>query len=230
MPPRCQRQPTPINRPWYISRPVGAAPASSCPASRLPTRRFPETVSGIEHVAVDIDEHPDLASKYGISAVPTFIVLATADDEAERTTGFQTIVDFLPWLTNSISAAKAAMVRQAIAQKSLADVDQLLASTGTNSIQQAAKKLFDLCDEHDTTVVQAATDRLKTLANRDPAALLDGLNDPRLATRIHVANALHYKFGDAFDVDPWSDAASREKRTIVWRENLTKTSNSNAAN
>jgi hypothetical protein len=35
---------------------------------------------------------------------------------------------------------------------------------------------------------------------------------PAPATRIQAANALHYKIGDAFDVDPWSDAATREKR------------------
>ena len=65
-----------------------------------------ETVSNIEHVAVDIDEHPDLASKHGVSAVPTFIVPSTADDEVECPTGFQAICDFLPWLTSGISEAQ----------------------------------------------------------------------------------------------------------------------------
>jgi len=51
--------------------------------------------------------------------------------------------------------------------------------------------------------------------------LLDGLNDPRLATRIQVANALHFKIGDGFDVDPWSDVANRQKGVLVWREKLT---------
>jgi thioredoxin 1 len=189
-----------------------------------------ETVSDIEHVAVDIDEHPDLASKHGIGAVPTFIMLSTADDEVERTTGFQAVGDFLPWLTNSVSEAKAAIVRQALARKSLADVDQLLASTEANSIHLAAVKLFGLCDERDNAVVQAAADRLKTIANRDPAALLDGLNDPRLATRIQIANALHYNIGDGFDVDPWSDAATREKRILAWREQLKRTPDSKASN
>jgi thioredoxin-like negative regulator of GroEL len=210
--------------------------ASWCGTCKLMSRvtladpALSETISNIEHVAVDIDEHPDLASKHGISAVPTFIILSIADDEVERTTGFQAVGDFLPWLTNSVSEAKAAMVRQALARKSLADVDQLLASTETNSIHLAAVKLFGLCDERDSAVVQAAADRLKTIANRDPAALVDGLNDPRLATRIQIANALHYNIGDGFDVDPWSDAATREKKILAWREQLTRTPDSKASN
>lgn len=187
-------------------------------------------ISGIEHVAVDIDEHPDLAAKYGVTAVPTFILLSTSEDEAERITGFQASDDFLQWVTNGVSEAKADMVRQALARTNLAEVDRLLASTETNSIHEAAMELFDLCGERDTAVVQAAAARLKTMAGRDPSDLLDGLNDPRLAIRIQAANALRYKIGDAFDVDPWSDAVTREKRIPVWREQLAKTPGSKAAN
>ena len=187
-------------------------------------------ISGIEHVAVDIDEHPDLATKYGVTAVPTFIMLSTSEDLAERITGFQAAGDFLQWVTNGVSEAKADMVRQALARTNLAEVDRLLASTETNSIHEAAMKLFDLCGERDTAIVQAAAARLKTMAGRDPAALLDGLNDPRLAIRIQAANALRYKIGNAFDVDPWSDAVTREKRIPVWREQLARTPGSKAAN
>ena len=185
-----------------------------------------QTIADLPHAAVDIDEHPDIASKHHVNAVPTFVLLSTAENETKRTTGFQATGDFLQWLTNSIAETKAAMVRQALAKKNLAEVDQLLAATETNSIQLAAMKLFALGDERETAVVQAAADRLKAIAMRHPAALLDGLNDPRLATRIQVANALQSKIGDEFDVDPWSDAASRQKSIIVWREKLTNVENS----
>ena len=98
----------------------------------------------------------------------------------------------------------------------------MLDSMQTNSLHLAAMKLFDLCNIRDAVIVQAAADRLKTIANRDPSVLLDGLNDPSLATRIQIANTLHAKIGDEFDVDPWSDAVSRQKRILSWREELTK--------
>ena len=188
-----------------------------------------QAISSVEHVAVDIDEQPDLASKHHIDAVPTFLLVSTPEVEVDRTTGFQITGDFLQWLTNGISGAKKAQARQTVDKTCLADVDQLLVSTETNSIDRAAAKLFALCDERDPAVIQGAADRLKILADRDPAALLDGLNDARLSTRIQVANALRYKIGDSFDVDPWSDAATREKRIRFFREEFAKTPNSKIA-
>ncbi len=181
-------------------------------------------LSNVDHVAVDIDEHPDLATKHHVTAVPTFIMLSTVDAEMDRTTGFQSTGDFMQWLTNSISGAKEAVAQQAFAKKELAAVDQLLDSMETNSLHLAAMKLFDLCDFRAPAIIQAAADRLKTIANRDPAVLLDGLTDPRLATRIQIANTLRIKIGDEFDIDPWSDVVSRQKKILPWREALTKRS------
>ena len=181
-----------------------------------------ETLAAVPHAAVDVDEHPDLAAKHHVNAVPAFILLETAEAETARTTGFQATGDFLQWLTNGISGTQAAMARRAFAQTNLAEVDQLLASTATNAFQLAAAKLFNLCDEREAAVVQAAADGLKTIARRAPTALLDGLNDPRLATRIQVANVLRFIIGDGFDVDPWDDAATREKGILVWREKLAR--------
>ena len=47
---------------------------------------------------VDIDEHPDLAEKYRIGAVPTFIVLAADGHPLRRTDGALPPDDFLQWL------------------------------------------------------------------------------------------------------------------------------------
>ena len=180
-----------------------------------------QALAGIEHAAIDIDEHPDLAAKHHVNAVPAFLLLSPAGEEAERSTGFQTAADFSPWLTNGIVQARAAMARQVLTRKNLDEVDQLLASAQTNSMQLAAAKLFNLGEEREAAVVQAVASRLKTVGEREPAALLDGLNDPRLATRIQSGNALRHKIGDAFDFDPWSDAATREKMISAWRKKLT---------
>ena len=71
-----------------------------------------------------------------------------------------------------------------------------------------------------SATVNAAATRLQLLANSNPAALLEGLNDPRLATRITVANILRGKIGDEFDIDPWSDAATRDRAVRQWRGKL----------
>jgi thioredoxin-like negative regulator of GroEL len=179
-----------------------------------------QTISNFVHAAIDIDEHPDMAARHSIQAVPTFILLSPAGDEVQRTTGFQAASDFLPWLTNGISGAKETMLRREIFQKKLAEVDQLLASTNAEALRQSAAKLFDLCAERDETLSRSATERLKTLAARQPAALLDGLMEPRLAVRIQAANALRVRLGEFFDADPWADAVNRAAAVQKWRERL----------
>lgn len=178
-------------------------------------------LSNLNHVALDIDEHPDLASQYGVEAVPTMIILS-AGHEATRTTGYQPVDGFLEWLTNGIAEANAVAARLTRDKTALAEVDQLLASSAANSTRLAAAKLFDLCAEHETTVATAAAGRLSSLAARDPVSVLDGLNDSRLAVRIQAANVLHDALGNKFDVDPWCDAASRLKAANVWRAKLAK--------
>ena len=177
-------------------------------------------ISNVAHVAMDIDEHQDLASKYSIDAVPTFVLLSSTAEEVNRTTGFQLPGDFLTWLTNGITEAKETTVRRARSQQLLAEVDQMLAATDTNSTRLAATKLFELSTVHEDDVVQAAAVRLKMLASRDPEAVLDGLNDMRLAPRIQAANALRDSLGNAFDIDPWADATIRMKAIEVWRRKL----------
>jgi len=202
--------------------------ASWCGPCKLVTRTtlgdpvVTQMLSGVEHVAVDIDEHPDLASARGVNAVPTFILLSSAGNEVDRTTGFQPAGDFLAWLTNGMIAAKEAAVQQALSKQALAEVDQLLVTKGTNSALLAAAKLFDLCAMRDDGIVQSASARLNTMAGSNPAVLLDGLNDPRLAVRIQAANALRLAIGEAFDVDPWSAADARQKGIGAWHEKLAR--------
>jgi thioredoxin-like negative regulator of GroEL len=202
--------------------------ASWCGPCKLMTRitltdpAVTRAFSNVELAAIDIDEQSDLASRHGVSAVPTFILFSSAGNEVDRITGFQPVGDFVPWLTNGVSEAKATAVREALSKQMLAEVDQLLGSTATNSTHLAAVKLFNLCAVRDDAIVQAAAVRLKNLASRDPAALLDGLNDPNLATRIEVANALRETVGDTFDVDPWSDDGARVKLIDAWRKKLAR--------
>jgi thioredoxin-like negative regulator of GroEL len=180
-----------------------------------------QSLSNVDHVAVDIDEHSDLAAKFNVQAVPTLILLS-AGQEVDRSTGFQPVDGFLEWLTNGVNEAQVAASRLTLAKSELMEADQLMASTNLNSTRLAASKLFDLCAEPGDALVQAATGRLKILAGRDPLAVLDGLNDSRLAIRIQAANVLRYTLGDTFDVDPWCDADTLQKNANIWREKLAK--------
>ncbi|HEV7928001.1 MAG TPA: hypothetical protein VGR14_21805, partial [Verrucomicrobiae bacterium] len=123
-------------------------------------------------------------------------------------------------LTNGLSNAREVVLRQALAKKTLADVDQLLASTNAEASRQCASKLFELCAGRDERMVRMAAERLTVLASRQPATLLDGLGDPRLSVRIQVANALRVRLGEKFNVDPWGEAAARAEAIQEWRTQL----------
>jgi len=179
-------------------------------------------VSNMTHVAVDIDEHPDLAEKYGIDGVPTFVLLSDTATEVRRASGFQPAPDFLRWLTNGISETEAAIARREAFEKKIADIDQLLTSTNADSLHEATVQLFEICAERDDSIARAAAERLKKVAAHEPAALADGLVDPRLAARIQIANALRDHFGEAFNFDPWADLAERSKSAQQWRAKLQK--------
>jgi thioredoxin-like negative regulator of GroEL len=178
-----------------------------------------QALSNVDHVALDIDEYSDLASRFEVKAVPTLIMLY-AGHEVDSATGYRPVGEFLEWFTNGINEAQATAARLTHAMTELADVDQLLGSAETNSTRLVAAKLFDLCAQPESDVASSAVVRLRRLAVRDPIAVLDGVNDSRLAVRIQAANALHEAIGDSFDLDPWCDAIARQKIADVWRAKL----------
>jgi thiol-disulfide isomerase/thioredoxin len=179
-----------------------------------------QALSEMPHVAVDIDEHQDLAAKHGISAVPTFLLMSETGAEIRRTTGFQSASDFVRWVTNGVSEAQAEVARRAEFRKKIATVDEFIASGEGDSFPHAATLLFELCGDRDETIVRATDQRLKTIAAHEPSALLYGLNDFRLATRIQVANVLRERLGDKFEFDPWAGLDERAKVIHQWDAKL----------
>jgi thioredoxin-like negative regulator of GroEL len=172
------------------------------------------------HVAVDIDEHQDLAAKHGISAVPTFLLMSETGAEIRRTTGFQSATDFVRWVTNGVSEAQAEAARRAELRKKIATADEFIAAAESDSFPHAATLLYEVCADRDETIAHAADQRLKTIAAHEPSALLDGLNNYQLGTRIEVANVLRESLGDKFEFDPWAGQDDRAKIIHQWRAKL----------
>jgi len=191
-------------------------PCKMMARTTLTDAKVKQAIAPINHVAIDIDQHPELAATYNVEAVPTFIILTSDGVEVERTTGYEPAADFMAWLNGSVAEAQKIAEQRDAAKVVLKAADDLLAATGSGSLSEAAGKLYPLCDFRDASIVKAAEDRLRAIAEREPAALLDGLNDAELATRIRVANVLEGKLG--VEVDPWSDEGTREKEIEGIRE------------
>jgi thioredoxin-like negative regulator of GroEL len=177
-------------------------------------------LTNLPHLVLDIDEFPRLAEKHDVKAVPTFAMLAPNGTAVARATGYRAAGPFLEWLTNSTTEVAAAVARQKQMEERFVALDRLLAAPDPETARKTARELFDLCAEKDDGVRKAATTSLQRLAGRDAVLLLDGLNHPRLATRIEVANLLRARLGETFAVDPWGDSLAREKGIAHWREKL----------
>jgi thiol-disulfide isomerase/thioredoxin len=171
-------------------------------------------------LALDIDDHSDLAEHYGIHAVPTFQIFTPAGQQAAATTGYLDADPFIAWLTNGAAAVKATLERQRLIEQKLAAAQGLLRDAVPESQRQAASELFDLCAEQNGLADETVKSCLNDLARNNPALLLAGLNHPRLVVRIGVANLLRARLGDSFDIDPWSDAGSRQQAVAQWRDGL----------
>jgi len=172
----------------------------------------------VEHVGVDIDEQREIAEKYEIEAVPTFVVFTPSGHEVDRITGYRNVGDFFEWLTNSITAAQVAEAEQKRMEIQLNMVMQLAQAGNINSISQGVAGLLDLFADADAPMQKIITAQLSSITAQHPALLLDGLNHPRLAARICAANLLRARLGNTFNIDPWSDAATRAKAVAEWRK------------
>jgi thiol-disulfide isomerase/thioredoxin len=171
-------------------------------------------------VVVDVDANQVAARQHHVEAMPTFVVSTADGDEVLLATGYMDALKFHRWLTNGLAAHAAFLERR---QKLLAQQQVLAAAlrgTDPAARDRAVKQLLDLCGEREPAPSRFAVEQLKPLAKRNPALLLPGLNHPRLATRIHVANLLREALGEAFDFDPWEPAAKRQRVIAIWQDRL----------
>jgi thioredoxin-like negative regulator of GroEL len=182
-----------------------------------------QTLTNLNRVAIDIDEQEALAQQRGVRAVPTFQMLSPEGDALASLVGYQAPEPFLEWLTNSLREVKDSLLRQHRSEQRLAAAEQALRQSGARADPEAIRELLALYAEQSSAVRDPAGARLAALAQSQPALLLDGLNHPRLAVRIHVANLLRRRLGEAFNIDPWSDAAARRQAVAQWQQKLSST-------
>ncbi len=56
-----------------------------------------ENIDNLDILKVNVDEHPDIAAKYGVMSIPTVIVFSKGE-EIKKQVGFLSKDDLLNWL------------------------------------------------------------------------------------------------------------------------------------
>jgi thioredoxin-like negative regulator of GroEL len=166
---------------------------------------------------LDYDKETELVRRFGIQGIPAFLILSESGDEAARTSGAQPAAEFAKWLKESEEAVRKQndlRERMAVERRQL---DAAFSGQDEKALKQAAETLYQWAGMEKMETKNLARDYLVRLAEVRPALVLDGANNTSLAVRIASVNALQRKYGAEFDLDPWAEAANRQKAVAAWR-------------
>jgi thiol-disulfide isomerase/thioredoxin len=171
-------------------------------------------------VKVDIDANAALAERFGIHAVPTFVVVNGDGEEIARTTGMADAASFDGWLNGALSTAAFSAARKESFQKEKETLARELTDANPNAKDKAVEMLLDYSFRKEKYYRDFAEANLKTAARNNPALFLDFLNHQKLAVRILAANLLRDQLGNDFVFDPWANATVRTVVIDKWRTRL----------
>jgi thioredoxin-like negative regulator of GroEL len=169
---------------------------------------------------VDIDANAALAERFGVHAVPTFVVVNGDGEELDRTTGAMDAANFGGWLNGALSTAAFSASRRELFEKSKETVARELKEGDRNSKDKAVEMLLDYSFHKEKYYRDFAEANLKIAAHENPALFLSFLNHEKLAVRILAANLLRDQLGQDFIFDPWANAAARTVIIGKWRDRL----------
>lgn len=176
-------------------------------------------------VKVDIDANAALAERFGIHAVPTFVLVNGDGEEMARTTGASDAATFGDWLNGALSTAAFSAARRESFQKEKETLARQLKDSDPAAKSKAMEMLFDYSFRKEKYYRDFASANLKSAAHGDPALFLNFLNHEKLAVRILSANLLRDQLGQDFVFDPWDKAAARTVIIDKWKARLAAKSN-----
>jgi thioredoxin-like negative regulator of GroEL len=171
-------------------------------------------------VALDLDDRPAEAERYGITSIPVFLVLGPEGSVVSRASGYQDAAQWLAWLGKGTQAHREALQEAATLAREAEDLSKRLVSVDPAERQRAVNTLLDWCASRQAFRRERAARELKQIAGRDPLLLAGGLTHPRLATRIETDRLLRERLGRDLDYDPWEGAAVREQKAAAVRAAL----------
>jgi len=169
---------------------------------------------------VDIDENAALAERFGVHAVPTFIVVNGEGEELVRTSGAESAADFSEWLNGALSTAAMSETRKEEFAKSQQTLTRDLKSGDAVVRTKAIGTLLDYSFRKEKYCRDFAAANFQSAAHDDPLLLLGLLNHEKLAVRIMAANLLRDALGPDFNFDPWASATVRIAIIDKWKARL----------
>jgi len=170
---------------------------------------------------IDIDQNKELANKWSVRSIPSFIVTGKDPDLVlARIGGFMNAEQMQAWLIDTlVSAAQIEDEQQSLKAIYINNSKQLKAfqnASNQTEIDQAFESLYALLklrsalSEQQAAEVQAS---LMDLSRKFPDQLIHGLLQDDIQVRVYVSRALST---ESVYLDPWASRTKREEMVATY--------------
>lgn len=168
-------------------------------------------------VKVDVDDHPAVAARYGVRAIPSLVIVDGEGHVVARASGFLDKLRLLDVLADALGEDGGDLGHRAAV--ALATTDRADALTDEQAVELVLPLVQRLADPS-----RAGRDVLlmavKRLGERVHSRLLELMEHDELRIRAAASGALAYVTREAHLFDAFGDAETRARQTAAWRAAL----------
>jgi len=191
-------------------------PCKALKKNTLDSAEFRETGGALRVADVDIDANEKMARAFGVSAVPTLVLLTADSKIISRRSGYLEATNLLLWVEEGRRRAKAGQWEGTAPGTQL---DALVAkASGAGLDTNDLVRLIAQLGEPDPGDRASASKLL--LAQREQAVptLIEAVADPYLGVRIGASELLQRLAPDAIAPDPWQPRAELSNSVATLRK------------
>ena len=203
-------------------------PCKQLKAKTLDSREFNEQAGALHLAEVDVDAEAGMARDYGVTAVPTPVLLTADNKVAGRRTGFLATAELLLWLREARDRVKEGKWEGTAPTSKLSEFITKAAGAGLDTNDLA--RLVVMLGEPEPADREAAARLLGEQREESVVPLIEAVTNSYLGVRIAASELLHTMAPDAAVVDPWHAPAELAEAAAGLRQWWASTGRLPAAN
>lgn len=181
------------------------APCKQLKAKTLDSREFKEQAGALHIAEVDVDVEAGMARDYGVTAVPTLVLLTADNKVVGRRTGFMATAELLLWLRESRERVKEGKWEGTAPTSKLSEFIAKAAADRLDTNDLA--RLVAMLGEPEPADREAVAKLLGEQREEAVVPLIEAVTNSCLGVRIAAGELLHTMAPDAAVIDPWQAPA-----------------------
>jgi HEAT repeat protein len=187
-------------------------PCKELKAKTLDSREFNEQAGPLHIAEVDVDAEAGLARDYGVTAIPTLVLLTADNKVVGRRTGFLATAEIMLWLREARERVKEGKWEGTAPSSKFSQIISKAAAGGLDTNDLA--RLVVMLGEPEPADRDAAAKLLSDQREEAVVPLIEAVTNSYLGVRIAASELLHSLAAEAPAVDPWQ-APSELAETVA---------------